>query len=147
MAHARKQIRDQVITALTGLTTTGNRVYASRSYPMDSGQLPGLVIYTNSQSSELVTIGTSPLLQHSLEVVIEAYVKDSGSVDDIIDTIIKEIEIAIKDDTILQNMVKWIYPNDIEVTFSGEGEQKIVVAPITFDATFQTREGLPETII
>ena len=34
MAHLRKQIRDNVVTALTGLSTTGSRVYGSRVYPM-----------------------------------------------------------------------------------------------------------------
>ena len=36
MAHLRKQIRDDVVTTLTGLSTTGSKVYASRVYPIDS---------------------------------------------------------------------------------------------------------------
>jgi hypothetical protein len=31
MAHLRKQIRDNVVTAVTSLSTTGARVYASRA--------------------------------------------------------------------------------------------------------------------
>ena len=52
MAHLRKQIRDNVVTALTGLSTTGSRVYASRVYP----NLPGLCVYTKSESVEILTM-------------------------------------------------------------------------------------------
>jgi len=44
MSHARQQVRDAVVTAVTGLTTTSTRVYASRVYPHDS--LPSLAVYT-----------------------------------------------------------------------------------------------------
>jgi hypothetical protein len=45
LAHLRKQIRDNVVTALTGLSTTGSRVYGSRVYPMAAANLPGLCVY------------------------------------------------------------------------------------------------------
>ena len=41
--HARKQIRDAVETACTGLTTTGANVSASRVYAHET--LPSLAIY------------------------------------------------------------------------------------------------------
>ena len=42
--HLHKQIRDALVTKLTGLTTSGARVYANRLYPLDSANLPGLRI-------------------------------------------------------------------------------------------------------
>ena len=47
MAHARKQIRDQLKTTLTGLTTTGSNVFNSRVYDHDA--LPCISIYTLSE--------------------------------------------------------------------------------------------------
>ena len=57
MSHVRKQIRDAVVTALTGLSTTGSRVYKSRIYPLETGKLPGLAIYTKSEEIQNNTIG------------------------------------------------------------------------------------------
>jgi len=56
LAHLRKQIRDNVVTVLTGLSTTGSRVYASRVYPMAAANLPGLCVYTKSESVEILTM-------------------------------------------------------------------------------------------
>jgi len=40
--HLHKQIRAALVTKLTGLATSGARVYANRLYPLDSANLPGL---------------------------------------------------------------------------------------------------------
>lgn len=52
-AVLRKQIRDNVVTTLTGLSTTGSRVYASRVYPMAAANLPGLCVYAKIITSNL----------------------------------------------------------------------------------------------
>jgi len=39
--HVRQQIRERLATDLTGLTTTGRRVYQSRVYSLEDGNLPG----------------------------------------------------------------------------------------------------------
>ena len=45
MSHARQKIRDAVVTLITGLTTTGTRVYDTKLYNLDpSEDLPGLVV-------------------------------------------------------------------------------------------------------
>ena len=56
MAHVRQQIRDAIVTALTGLTTTGTNVFRSRIYPLENntscrvfaflhGQKPWILIH------------------------------------------------------------------------------------------------------
>ena len=40
MAHKRTSIRNNVTTALTGLTTTGSNVFESRIYPNELSKLP-----------------------------------------------------------------------------------------------------------
>ena len=44
MAHARKSIRDDIKTTLTGLTTTQSNVFQSRVYPIGKAKLPGILI-------------------------------------------------------------------------------------------------------
>ena len=59
MAHQRKTIRDNVITTLTGLATTGSRVYNTRILPNLESNLPCLNVYTISESSEEIDFLTS----------------------------------------------------------------------------------------
>ncbi len=68
MAHVRKQIRDAIVTAVTGLTTTGSNVFRSRIYPLESGKLPGLCVYTKSETVEFDTLTRSRSIMRDLEV-------------------------------------------------------------------------------
>ena len=43
MSHVRQQIREAFGTACTGLTTTGSNVFQSRSYPLETADLPEFV--------------------------------------------------------------------------------------------------------
>ena len=40
MAHIRKTIREQIVTTVTGLSTTGSNVYETRYFPLETGNLP-----------------------------------------------------------------------------------------------------------
>ena len=62
MAHVRKLIRDDIETTLTGLATTGANVYQTRVYPIAEDRLPGLAIYTSSETTDYATI-TPPRTQ------------------------------------------------------------------------------------
>ena len=52
MAHIRKSIRDNAVTAVTGLSTTGSNVFRSRVYPLGTNKLPALCVYTNGETVE-----------------------------------------------------------------------------------------------
>ena len=73
MAHVRQLIRDNVTTTLTGLTTTGTRVYRSRVYPVAT--TPGLAIYTKSESVEYSSMSGQRTQFRSLALTVEIYVK------------------------------------------------------------------------
>ena len=74
MAHVRKTIRDQIVSDLTGLATTGSNVYKSRVYPIADDKLPGLAVYTMNESIDYIAIGSDRMQQRMLTVAIEAYV-------------------------------------------------------------------------
>ena len=97
--HVRQQVREYFGTVLNNLTTTETRVYQSRVYPLET--VPALVIYTKSESSEPIVIGTDRLMSRDLSVVVEGYAKAASNFDDTIDTISKEVEIAIAGDRTL----------------------------------------------
>ena len=126
MAHVRKSIRDNIETTLTGLTTTGANVFASRVYPIQSGKMPGLCIYTSSETIEAQTIKPPRGLIRSLEVSVEAYV-EGASPDDTLDNIAAQVEAAMATDRTRGGNAKDTCPRTLEAESDGEGEKPIVV--------------------
>jgi len=145
--HVRQQIREQIGSTLTGLTTTGTRVYQSRIYPLQVDLSPTLLIYTKSETSEPIVIGSSRTVMRILTVVIEAYVKATTNSDDTIDTITKEVEIALAADTTLNGLAKDCYLESTEIDYNGEGEQPIGVASLNFNVSYITAENAPDVAL
>ena len=52
MAHVRKSIREHVVTTVTSLSTTGSNVYETRYFPLQTGNLPALIVYTLDETIE-----------------------------------------------------------------------------------------------
>jgi len=145
MAHVRKSIRDNIETTLTGLTTTGSNVFASRVYPIQSARMPGLCIYTSSETIEAQTIKPPRGLIRSLEVAVEAYV-ESGSPDDTLDAIAAETEAAMATDPTRGGFAKDTRLISFEADFAGEGEKPVVVGRFIFEIVYSTRETDAETV-
>ena len=123
--HVRMQIRNQVVTQLTGLTTTAARVFDSRVYPLEDANLPALLIYTKSETSEPIEIGTNRTSERLLSLNIEAYVKSTTNFEDTLDTICKEVEQAIAADPTLSGKAKDCYLESTEIEFNAEGEKPL----------------------
>jgi len=96
-SHVRKQIRDRAVTVLTGLDTTGDRVFASRFRELDESDLPALLIFTGDEDIEVSTIkgGGAARQVRSCSLVVWAVAQDREDLDDQIDTIIAEVETAL----------------------------------------------------
>lgn len=141
MAHVRKSIRDNITTTLTGLTTTGSNVYQTRIYPLGRGKLPGLCVYTRTETTEYVTLGLPRTQIRQLEVLVEAYVKGTSSIDDTLDTVSVEIEEALYTDLTRGGYAKDTQVTSFEVDYDGDGEQSIGVARFTILVTYATLEN------
>lgn len=141
MAHVRKNIRDNVTTTLTGLTTTGSRVFQTRLFPLATAKLPGLCIYTRSETTEYVTVGRPRTQIRELEVLVEAYVKGTASLDNTLDTIAVEIEEALYTDVTRGGYAKDTQITSFEVDYDGEGDQSVGVARFTISVTYATVEN------
>ena len=61
MAHARQQIREAVLAAVTGLATTGANVFVNKITPQEAESLPNLLVYTNGEQSEADAMGGEPV--------------------------------------------------------------------------------------
>ena len=145
--HIRQQIREKLGTTLTGLTTTGSNVYESRVYPLENASLPALIIYTKSETSEPIVIGTQRLMSRELSVVVEGYAKATSNFDDTIDTISKEVEEAIAADRTLDGLAKDCYLESTEIEFNGEGEKPLGYVSLTFLTNYYVKETNPDVAV
>jgi hypothetical protein len=145
--HVRQQIREYFGTTLTGLTTTGSNVYESRVYTLQEDTLPSLVIYTKSETSEPIVIGTDRVMSRELSVVVEAYCKATSNFDDTIDTISKEVEEAVMADRTLGGLAKDTYVESTEIEYTGEGEQPVGYVTLTFLTNYYVQETNPDVAV
>ena len=91
MAHIRKTIREHVVTTITSLSTTGSNVYETRYFPLQTGNLPALIVYTLDETVEDYTLGRNTRTQQrSLNLIIEAHCRGTANIDDTLDTIAEE---------------------------------------------------------
>ena len=145
MSHVRQQIRDDIVTTLTGLTTTGSNVFRSRIFPLEQTNLPALCIYTKSETSEYDTIGLPRSVNRILDVAVEAYVKGVSNYDNTLDTIAVELEEAIAADITLSGLAKDAQITAFEADFAGDGEQPVAVGRFTITVEYRTVENDVET--
>jgi len=147
VAHVRQQIRERIATEVTGLTTTGSNVFQSRVYPLQASNLPGLLIYTTSETSEPLDMGrTSRLMGRSLSVNIDAYVKAVSNFDDTVDTVCSEVEVALGGSTI-NGLVKDIYIESTDIDYQSEGDQPLAVATMVWVCEYETAANAPDTAL
>lgn len=145
MSHVRQQIRDDIVTTLTGLTTTGSNIFRSRIFPLEETNLPALCIYTKSETSEYDTIGLPRSVNRVLDVAVEAYVKGVSNYDNTLDTIAVEMEEAIAADITLGGLAKDAQITAFQADFAGDGEQPVAVGRFTVTVEYRTVENDVET--
>ncbi len=99
MTLRAEQIVDAIVTALSvpGLTTTKTRVFRGRVYPLQSSELPGLMVYMGPDT--IVNELQTGILDWDLMIGIESYVQTvAEQVDTVANRIRKEVHIAMMAD-------------------------------------------------
>jgi len=138
--HVRQKILTALATRLTGLTTTGANVFRSRVYPLDTGQVPGLLIYAES---ETVEPGSGRKSERQLTIKIEGYAV-GPAIDDILDQIALEVEIAIAAEPTLSGLCKDLLLLTTQIEKSGEPNQPMGLITLNFLAWYQAANGAPD---
>lgn len=145
--HLRRQIREALATAVTGLTTTGSRVYQSRVYVLQRTNLPALRVFLGDESINVETIHFPATLNRALRIRVNAIVQALEDVDDTLDGIVKETEIAVSGMT-LTALCQSIRLLDVsEPTFSDQGEVPTGELTMTFEANYYTAENAPDVAL
>jgi hypothetical protein len=145
VAHVRQQIRERIVSVLTtNVTLVGSRVFGSRIYSFSEADLPAITVYAGSETSGLQTLGLKTS-QRIVSIQVDAYVRATSDFDDDVDAIAVQIEEAIANDFTVNGLAKTAVLSSTEMNFSGEAEQPIGSARLTFDVRYDTAINDVET--
>jgi hypothetical protein len=142
--HVRQQIREALATVVTSLATTGARVYQSRVVQLEPNELPALLIATNSESIDVLDFVSNPSLERTLTINVTAVAKAVSNLDDTLDQIIKEVEVAVSTSNTLGGLVKDVVLTGIEIEMNADAEMPTGQAVLTFNANYYTRAQAPD---
>ncbi len=143
--HVRAQIRNAAVALLTGLATTGGNVRAGRYDRFEDRVLPALRVSLVAESVASMTLGgPGRIQQRTAQLLVEIAVRQSGEVDDIVDQVAKEIEVAIAGDNTLGGLCKYMHPVEFAVEHDGEGDQPAAVGRQVFEVLYYTALDAPD---
>ena len=152
--HVAKQVLDATVTACTGLSTTGTKVYRSRVHTMVETNLPALLIYAREDvmEEEMIGMQTDGKKGHHylLTISIDAIEKDASETiaENNLFTIRKEVQIAMETDLTLGGKCKdlWLAEATIEDR-TGSGDSPILTMMMLWNILYRIKSGAPETVL
>ncbi len=148
MAHIRKQIRDAVVTALTGLASTGSNVFPMRVRPVDDSKYPALLVYTLAERSQPGDMGHPRDLDRNPLIAIEA-ITGGDTFDDDLDQIAVEVETAMANSAKLGGLVNDLFLESTDFTLAPsvneKSDKRVAVMALRYSALVMTPENNPET--
>ena len=145
--HLRQQIRERVALDVTGLVTTGANVFQSRVYPIEDSKLPCLLVYSNSEESEILNQGSPRLLLRTLSITIQGVASESSNIDDKLDLIAKEIEIAMAADVDINGLAQDSFMTSSEIDFTSDGAKTIGTLRVNYQIEYRTLDNAPDVAI
>lgn len=142
MSHVRQQIREAAATLLTGLTTTGARVFQSRIYPLRDADLPCLLISTDDEQIEHENAVTGGELARELTITVRGIAKATANLDDALDAIAEQVEPVLNGVT-LGGKVKRCNLQSIKVEMDDVLEKPAGIITLEYRALYFTSPGSP----
>lgn len=147
-AHVRTQVRNALVTTLTGLTTTGANVFVNRRAKLSARQLPGLRITTRAERITPETMHLPAILNRELVVTVEALVALDGDIDDLLDQIGAEVEAALSA-TLSANTAGGLLSTGLQLAGIGEMDiddistPNVGALPLHFTCAYKTASNAP----
>jgi hypothetical protein len=144
-AHLHTQIRGAVVSKLTGLTTTGGRVYANRLMPLPDALSPTLIITLDEERAEGVTLHAPQLQERALTLAVSAVAKASAGLDDTLDQMSKEVETALASGITVGTA-------SLDVFYTGMrfdddlGDKPVGVKLMTFSIPYTAMSNAPDSL-
>ncbi|WP_251976718.1 hypothetical protein [Salinicola avicenniae] len=141
MIHPRQQIRDEIVTAITGNTDARLNVWASRALPVWNGSqglravMPAILIYTRSEQAEIFNEAPREY-RRVLQIGVQLHVLGAENTDDRLDALAAQVETQLLHDETLNGTCSDLRLFDSEFTFTDDGEHEMGAARLTFEATY-----------
>jgi len=143
--HVRQQLREAIATAITGLTTTSTRVFQSRVYPIEVGQLPCLVVTSDGDEINAQTVHHPYQQSRNTRVRVEVYARAVSDLDDTLDLVCKEVETALGN--VSSGIAKDCYLLGTNLDFDSLGEKPVGRATMLFTKELWTLSNAPDVLI
>lgn len=142
--HVRRQLREAVATAVTGLTTTGSSVFQSRVYPLQTTELPCLIVTTDGDRVQPQTPHHPYTQVRETQVRIEAHAMATADLDDTLDLICKEVEIAIANAT---GIAQGLLLQGTKIEMDALSEQPTGIATLIYTKDIYTLSNAPDVVL
>lgn len=136
MSHVRKQVRDAVVARVTGLPTSGSRVFNGRVWAFEqASELPALRVDVTDDSGTMDrTIHGSAWIRRSVSVEIEAKAKGTGNLVDLLDTMGEEVEAALGASLVVSGIAVDLDYLGMSLSLSADGDQPVGSLTMRFSA-------------
>ena len=144
MSHIRTRIRQNLVTTLKGMTHTDNKVFDTRIYPMNIDTLPGICVYTPTETSGYLSISPPRTLDKVITASIEIYVQMVDEYDERLDQIAADAEEKLYTDLSRGGLATDTRVLSFDSTFSGDIEQPVIMGKLTVEIRYSAVEGSPE---
>lgn len=147
--HVREQIVVAAVAAVTGLATTGSNVFRDRDTderPLQATELPALLVDDDGDPAEIISIGQGRLLERTMRIRITAFVKSASGYSTLLNTILKEIEIAIAGAALggaKYALLALVDPREVDES----GEKSAVRQAFHFDFYYVTAHNAPDVAL
>lgn len=141
MSHVRQQLREKALEFLTGLDTTGSRVYITRLFPFGDIELPALTIMDGPEESENLNMQGD--LQRTYTMRITGFASLTSDIDRELDQMAVEVEKAMT--PTLGDLAKLSVLTASDKETSGEGEAEIGSIQMEYTILYITSGDDPET--
>lgn len=150
--HVRTQLRRAVVALLTGLPTTGPRVYRGRRRNLGHDHAPALLVYTDDETVEITEQGDPPTQGRPVMLMVEgrANSTDSADLEDLLDVIAVEIETAVFSGNAWSfgGLATHNVLTKTRLRFDdGKGEVLNGAIRLEFRVTYSTAEGRPTVAV
>jgi hypothetical protein len=142
MTHARNQIRDLVVAAIS--TNPGVTAVASRAYPVNQSEMPRYLVYTDSEVVD-ESMSTPGGRMRELSVIIDAVVATTeADVDEALDAHAVYIETQLNDSRLGGVVLKTILRRS-DLIINTEGDVGLGILTLTYAVTYRTLPTDPQS--
>jgi hypothetical protein len=150
VSHVIQQIRAALAAALNPLTTTGARVYTSRTLVnrLKTAELPALFIGLPSERITIDTIHFPPAQEREMDVAIIALAKDGDDTEETLTDILAEVETKLYSTqavNTLSGLIRRINLNSIDPDIDTGLDLTAGQLVMTWNALYYTAGGAPQT--